>query len=44
LHEALGVDPKYPRCVHRTTIKGDYGLGYWENHVRGPNAAPAEMM
>jgi taurine dioxygenase len=31
LHEALGVDPKYPRCVHRTTIKGDYGLGYWEN-------------
>jgi taurine dioxygenase len=44
LHEALGVDPKYQRCVHRTTIKGDYGLGYWENHVKGPNAAPAEMM
>jgi taurine dioxygenase len=43
LHEALGVDPKYSRCVHRTTIKGDYGLGYWENHVKGPNAAPAEM-
>jgi taurine dioxygenase len=36
LHEALGVDPKYSRNVHRTTIKGDYGLGYWENHVEGP--------
>jgi taurine dioxygenase len=36
LHEALGVDPKYSRNVHRTTIKGDYGLGYWENHVAGP--------
>jgi taurine dioxygenase len=44
LHEAMGVDPKYKRCVHRTTIKGDYGLGYWENHVPGPNAAPREMM
>jgi taurine dioxygenase len=36
LHEALGVDPKYSRNVHRTTIKGDYWLGYWENHVEGP--------
>jgi taurine dioxygenase len=36
LHEALGIDPKYSRNVHRTTIKGDYGLGYWENHVQGP--------
>jgi taurine dioxygenase len=44
LHEALGVDPKYDRCVHRTTIKGDYGLGYWENHVAGPGGAPKEMM
>ena len=44
LHEALGVDPKYARLVHRTTIKGDYGHGYWENHVKGPVAAPAEMM
>ena len=43
LHEALGVDPKYAREVHRTTIKGDYGLGYWENHVRGPGAAAPEM-
>jgi taurine dioxygenase len=44
LHEAEGCDPKYPRTVHRTTIRGDYGLGYWENHVKGPGAAPAEMM
>lgn len=36
LHEALGVHPQYSRTVHRTTIKGDYGLGYWENHVEGP--------
>jgi taurine dioxygenase len=33
LHEGFGVDPKYDRCVHRTTIQGDYGLGYWENHA-----------
>ena len=31
LHEACGCDPKYERIVHRTTIKGDYGLGRWEN-------------
>lgn len=30
LHEACGCDPKYDRVVHRTTIKGDYGLGRWE--------------
>jgi taurine dioxygenase len=30
LHQACGCDPKYERVVHRTTIKGDYGLGRWE--------------
>ena len=30
LHEACGCDPKYDRIMHRTTIKGDYGLGRWE--------------
>lgn len=30
LHEACGCDPKYNRVMHRTTIKGDYGLGRWE--------------
>jgi alpha-ketoglutarate-dependent taurine dioxygenase len=38
LHSVTGCDPKYPRCMHRTTIKGDYGLGYFENNVKG-NAA-----
>ena len=42
LHQACGCDPKYDRVVHRTTIKGDYGLGRWET----PKVAEAmpEMM
>ena len=39
LHEALGCDPKYDRVMHRTTIKGDYGLGRWETE---PEAAVTE--
>ena len=31
LHKGCGCDPKYDRVVHRTTIKGDYGLGRWES-------------
>ncbi len=31
LHSVEGCDPKYPRCVHRTTIRGDYGLGRFEH-------------
>jgi taurine dioxygenase len=30
LHSVTGMDPKYGRCMQRTTIKGDYGLGYFE--------------
>ena len=30
LHAVEGCDPKYPRRVHRTTIRGDYGLGRFE--------------
>jgi taurine dioxygenase len=30
LHCVTGIDPKYPRRMHRTTVKGDYGLGYFE--------------
>jgi taurine dioxygenase len=30
LHEATGSNPEEEREVHRTTIKGDYGLGKWE--------------
>lgn len=31
LHSVEGCDPKYPRRVHRTTIRGDYGLGRFEH-------------
>jgi taurine dioxygenase len=35
LHSVSGHDPKYPRRMQRTTIKGDYGLGYFENQGVG---------
>lgn len=31
LHSVSGNDPKVPRYQARSTIKGDYGLGYFEN-------------
>jgi taurine dioxygenase len=31
LHCVSGHDPAIPRRMQRTTIKGDYGLGYFEN-------------
>ncbi len=31
LHAVGGCDPKYERRMQRTTIKGDYGLGYFED-------------
>lgn len=34
LHQAMGCDPKYDRIMHRTTIKGDYGLGRWETEPK----------
>jgi taurine dioxygenase len=30
LHSVEGCDPKYERRMQRTTIRGDYGLGYFE--------------
>jgi taurine dioxygenase len=30
LHAVEGCDPKFERRMHRTTIKGDYGLGRFE--------------
>jgi taurine dioxygenase len=30
LHAVEGNDPRFGRHMHRTTIKGDYGLGYFE--------------
>jgi taurine dioxygenase len=34
LHSATGSDPAQPRRMHRATILGDYGLGYFENAAR----------
>jgi len=49
LHAVEGCDPKYYRRMHRTTIKGDYGLGRFEggkkigevNREVAPLALPA---
>jgi len=38
LHSVNGHDPKYPRHMKRTTIEGDYGLGYFENKAVGNKA------
>lgn len=35
LHAVSGADPKYPRRMQRTTIKGDYGLGFFEDGGMG---------
>jgi taurine dioxygenase len=30
LHSVSGSPPEHGRCMHRTTIAGDYGLGRFE--------------
>jgi taurine dioxygenase len=35
LHCSTGVAPTATRSMHRTTIKGDYGLGSFENNASG---------
>lgn len=35
LHAVTGADPRYPRRMQRTTIKGDYGLGAFEHGGTG---------
>ncbi len=35
LHAVSGHDPDQRRIMHRTTIRGDYGLGYFEGNVAG---------
>ena len=35
LHSVTGAKPEYGRCMHRTTIKGDYGLGRFEDAPAG---------
>ena len=34
IHSAGGHKPQHTRCVHRSTIDGDYGLGAFESEVR----------
>jgi taurine dioxygenase len=36
LHCVSGHDPAYARCMQRTTIQGDYGLGRFEHGPRVP--------
>ena len=43
LHQACGCDPKYERIMHRTTIKGDYGLGRWDDPSKAPKVAADAM-
>lgn len=31
LHSVSGAPPEHARCMHRTTIEGDYGLGRFED-------------
>ncbi len=35
LHSVSGHDPQTPRRMQRTTIRGDYGLGSFENNGKG---------
>ncbi|MFM5930369.1 MAG: TauD/TfdA dioxygenase family protein [Novosphingobium sp.] len=35
LHAVTGHDPSLDRTMQRTTIKGDYGLGRFENNAQG---------
>ena len=33
LHRVSGMSPEHSRCMHRTTIEGDYGLGRFESET-----------
>lgn len=35
LHRVTGCTPPHPRAIYRSTIKGDYGLGRFENNDQG---------
>jgi taurine dioxygenase len=43
IHSVSGNDPKDAQRMHRTTIKGDYGLEYFENDVGQPTAVRADF-
>lgn len=44
LHMACGCDPSLDRVMHRTTIKGDYGLGRWETPPQEAKESADAMM
>jgi taurine dioxygenase len=35
IHRVTGCTPPHPRSIYRTTIRGDYGLGRFENNDKG---------
>jgi taurine dioxygenase len=35
IHSVTGCDPPHRRSIYRSTIKGDYGLGRFENDAQG---------
>ena len=37
LHSVSGMAPEHGRCMHRTTIAGDYGLGRFEDAAAAPS-------
>jgi len=37
LHSVSGSAPESGRCMHRTTIAGDYGLGRFEEATTAPS-------
>ncbi len=39
LHRVSGSPPEHARCMHRTTIEGDYGLGRFEESSEAPTPA-----
>ena len=39
LHSVSGMAPEHSRCMHRTTIAGDYGLGRFESVPPTPSRA-----
>jgi taurine dioxygenase len=44
LHSVSGMDPKYGRRMQRTTIRGDYGLGRFENGATASHAIQERMV
>ena len=43
LHQACGVSTQFERIMHRTTIKGDYGFGRWEQGAPAPGVLTEQM-